>query len=109
MSRYSRASLFLSVASAVMCMAEAADAAVAGGGGGMPYSQGLSTLSNSVKTEIAGILILIAIVIGVGMWIAGGQLDGMLMTLCRVIIGACIIGSVATFLSAIGVTGAMLA
>jgi type IV secretory pathway VirB2 component (pilin) len=108
MSRYSRASLFLSVAGAVMCMAEVADAAVAGGGGGMPYSQGLSTLSNSVKTEVAGILIIIGVVIGVGMWIAGGQLDGLLLRVCQAIVGACIIGGITTFLTSVGVTGAVL-
>jgi hypothetical protein len=42
------------------------------------------------------------------MWIAGGQLDGMLQTIARVIIGACIVGGVVTFLSAIGVAGAVI-
>ena len=86
----------------------AAYAAVAGGGGGMPYSQGLNAFSTSVRGEVAAILIIIGVVGGVGLWIAGGQLEGMLQTIARVIIGACIVGGVVTFLTTIGVTGALV-
>ncbi|MGF7213153.1 type IV secretory pathway VirB2 component (pilin) [Skermanella aerolata] len=85
----------------------AADAAVTGGGA-MPYDAGLTTFSASIRGTIAGILIVIGVVGGVGMWIAGGQLDGMLQTIARVIIGACIVGGVVAFLSAIGVAGAVI-
>jgi type IV secretory pathway VirB2 component (pilin) len=78
------------------------------GGGAMPYSPGLTTFSTSLRGEIAGILIVIGVIGGVGLWIAGGQLEGMLQTIARVIIGACIVGGVVTFLTTIGVTGAVL-
>jgi type IV secretory pathway VirB2 component (pilin) len=74
----------------------------------MPYDQGLTVLSNSIRGPIAGILILIGVVGGIGLWIAGGQLEGMLQTIARVIIGACIVGGAATFLTTIGVVGAVL-
>jgi len=45
---------------------------------------------------------------GVGLWIAGGQLEGMLQTIARVIIGACIVGGVVTFMTTIGVAGAVI-
>jgi type IV secretory pathway VirB2 component (pilin) len=108
MSKYNRVLLFLSMATAVMCVTVDAYAAVAGGGGGMPYSQGLNTLSNSVKTEIAGALIIIGVVMGIGVWMYGGQLDGLLMSIMKLIVAACIIGGVGTFLTSIGVTGALL-
>ena len=107
MNNATKRTLATCITTAMVTIPEIAMAAQAGGGG-MPYSTGLNTLSTSVRTEIAGILILIAVVIGVGMWIAGGQLDGMLLTVARVIIGACIVGSVATFLSTIGVAGALI-
>jgi len=87
---------------------EAANAAVGGGGGGMPYSTGLNTFNTSVKGEAAAILITVGVVGGIGLWIAGGQLEGMLNTIAKCIIGACIIGGVVTFLSAIGVAGALV-
>ena len=85
-----------------------AHAAAAGGGGGMPYSAGLTTFRTSVQGEIAGILIVVGIVGGIGLWIAGGQLEGMLNTVAKCIIGACIIGGVVAFLTAIGVAGALV-
>jgi len=85
-----------------------ANAAATGGGGGMPYSAGLNTFSTSVKGEVAGILIVVGIVGGIGLWIAGGQLEGMLNTIAKCIIGACIIGGVVAFLGAIGVAGALV-
>jgi type IV secretory pathway VirB2 component (pilin) len=74
----------------------------------MPYSTGLNTLSTSVRGEVAAILIIIGVVGGVGLWVAGGQLEGMLQTIARVIIGACIVGGAVTFLTTIGVTGALV-
>jgi hypothetical protein len=96
----------LLVGTAVLAPA-VANAAV-GGGGGMPYSTGLNTFNTSVKGEVAAILITVGIVGGIGLWIAGGQLEGMLNTIAKCIIGACIIGGVVTFLSAIGVAGALV-
>ena len=78
------------------------------GGGAMPYSTGLNTFSTSVRGEIAGILIIVGIIGGVGLWIAGGQLEGMLNNIAKVIIGACIVGGVVTFMTAIGITGAVM-
>jgi|tagenome__1003787_1003787.scaffolds.fasta_scaffold20754042_2 type IV secretory pathway VirB2 component (pilin) len=78
------------------------------GGGAMPYSTGLTTFSTSLRGEIAGILIVIGVIGGVGLWIAGGQLEGMLQTIARVIIGACIVGGVVTFMTTIGVAGAVI-
>jgi type IV secretory pathway VirB2 component (pilin) len=83
-------------------------AAAAAGGGGMPYSTGLNTFKTSVTGEIAGILIVIAIVAGVGLWIAGGQLDGLMHTIAKVIIGGCIVGSVIAFAAAVGMGGAII-
>ncbi len=83
-------------------------AATAAGGGGMPYSQGLGTFKTSVTGEIAGILIVIAIVAGVGLWIAGGQLDGLMHTIAKVVIGGCIVGGVVAFAAAVGMGGAII-
>lgn len=83
-------------------------AAAAAGGGGMPYSTGLNTFKTSVTGEIAGILIVIAIVAGVGLWIAGGQLDGLMHTIAKVVIGGCIVGGVVAFASAVGMGGAII-
>jgi hypothetical protein len=104
-----KVALALAVIAGVLALSPAAAmAATAAGGGAMPYDQGLTVFSTSVQTKIAGILIMIGVVGGIGMWIAGGQLDGMLQTIARVIIGACIVGGVATFLAAIGVAGAVI-
>jgi type IV secretory pathway VirB2 component (pilin) len=101
--------LALAVGLLALSSAAAMAATAAGSGvGTMPYEAGLTTFSTSVRGTIAGILIVIGVVGGVGMWIAGGQLDGMLQTIARVIIGACIVGGVVTFLTAIGVTGALI-
>lgn len=83
-------------------------AAAAAGGGGMPYSAGMNTFKTSVTGEIAGILIVIAIVCGVGLWIAGGQLDGLMHTIAKVIIGGCIVGGVVAFAAAVGMGGAVI-
>jgi type IV secretory pathway VirB2 component (pilin) len=83
-------------------------AAAAAGGGGMPYSTGLNTFKTSVTGEIAGILIVIAIVCGVGLWIAGGQLDGLMHTIAKVVVGGCIVGGVVAFAAAVGMGGAII-
>src|SRR5689334_25337320 len=95
------------VATASVALLRSAHAAVTGGGN-MPYSGGIETFSTSLRGEIAGILIVIGVIGGVGLWIAGGQLEGMLQTIARVIIGACIVGGVVTFLTTIGVAGAVV-
>lgn len=100
--------LALALAAGLLALSSAAAMAAATGGGAMPYDAGLTTFSTSIRGTIAGILIVIGVVGGVGMWIAGGQLDGMLQTIARVIIGACIVGGVVAFLSAIGVAGALI-
>jgi type IV secretory pathway VirB2 component (pilin) len=83
-------------------------AAASAAGGGMPYSTGLNTFKTSVTGEIAGILIVIAIVCGVGLWIAGGQLDGLMHTIAKVVIGGCIVGGVVAFAAAVGMGGAII-
>jgi type IV secretion system protein VirB2 len=102
-----RSSRLAALTTALLAVPGAAMAATAGGGG-MPYSAGLNTFSTSVRGEIAGILILVGIVGGVGLWIAGGQLEGMLNTIARVIIGGCIVGGVVVFMTTIGITGAVM-
>lgn len=97
----------VALAAALILLPTVAMAATATGGG-MPYSAGLNTFSQSVRGEIAGILILVGIVGGVGLWIAGGQLEGMLNTIARVIIGGCIVGGVVVFMTTIGITGAVM-
>jgi type IV secretory pathway VirB2 component (pilin) len=108
MTRTSRPLPCLALACTFLIVTVAAAEAAVTGGGAMPYDAGLTTFSASIRGTIAGILIVIGVVGGVGMWIAGGQLDGMLQTIARVIIGACIVGGVVTFLTPIGVTGAVL-
>jgi type IV secretory pathway VirB2 component (pilin) len=108
MPKTSRLFLGLAIVCGVLIVTAAAAMAATASGGTMPYEAGLTTFSTSIRGTIAGILIVIGVVGGVGMWIAGGQLDGMLQTIARVIIGACIVGGVVTFLSAIGVAGAVI-
>jgi type IV secretory pathway VirB2 component (pilin) len=101
-------SMRLAALAAVLAALPAVALAANAGGGGMPYSAGLNTFSTSIRGEVAGILILVGIVGGVGLWIAGGQLEGMLNTIARVIIGGCIVGGVAVFMTTIGITGAVM-
>jgi type IV secretion system protein TrbC len=82
--------------------------AATAGGGGMPYSTGLNTFRTSVTGEIAGIICLIGVIGAVIAYLLQGMLDGLMMSIVRVIIGACIIGGAATFLTTIGVTGAIV-
>jgi type IV secretion system protein TrbC len=78
------------------------------GGGGMPYSTGLTTFRTSVTGEVAGIICLIGVIGAVAAYLLQGMLDGLMMSIVRVVIGACIIGGAATFLTTIGVTGAIV-
>jgi type IV secretory pathway VirB2 component (pilin) len=96
----------LVTAAALVCphLACAADA----GGGGMPYSTGLATFKTSVTGEVAGIICLIAVIAGVAAYLLQGVMDHMMMTIVRVIIGVCIIGGAATFLTTMGVAGAII-
>ena len=105
MSKRKRVSLAFTVAAVIPRLAFAAASA---GGGGMPYSTGLNTFKTSVTGEIAGILIVIAVVCGVGLWIAGGQLDGLMHTIAKVVIGGCIVGGVLAFAAAVGMGGAII-
>jgi len=91
----------------LMLLPELAMAATAAGGG-MPYSTGLSTFRTSVTGEIAGIICLIGVIGAVAAYLLQGMLDGLMMSIVRVVIGACIIGGAATFLTTIGVTGAIV-
>lgn len=102
-----QARLFLAFTYAVL-VPRLAMAAATAGGGVMPYSTGLSTFRTSVTGEVAGILIVVAIVCGVGLWIAGGQLDGLMHTIAKVVIGGCIVGGVVAFMSAVGMAGAII-
>lgn len=74
----------------------------------MPYSQGLNTLSDSLKGEVALVLITICIVCGVGGYIMQGQLTGLMETIGRVFIGIGIIGSIGTVLAVVGISGAVI-
>ncbi len=99
----------LALAAAGMFETSAAHA-VGAGGGGMPWDAGLTTLSQSIQGPVAGIIILIAVVCGVGAWIMGSQLEGLMKIIAQCIIGICVVGGVATFISAVGVAGgAMIA
>lgn len=98
----------IALAYAATLLPQLALAATSAGGGGMPYSTGLNTFKTSVTGEIAGILIVIAIVAGVGLWIAGGQLDGLMHTIAKVVIGGCIVGGVVAFAAAVGMGGAII-
>lgn len=82
--------------------------AAAAAGGGMPYSTGLTTFRTSVTGEIAGIICLIGVIGAVAAYLFQGMLDGLMMSVVRIVIGTCIIGGAATFLTAIGVTGAII-
>lgn len=97
-------------ASAIMALLLLPDLALAAaaGGGGMPYSGGLTTFRTSVTGEIAGIICLIGVIGAVAAYLLQGMLDGLMMSIVRVVIGACIIGGAAAFLTTVGVTGAIV-
>ncbi|HKD77156.1 MAG TPA: TrbC/VirB2 family protein [Ktedonobacterales bacterium] len=82
--------------------------AASAGGGGMPYSNGLNTFKTSVTGEVAGIIAVIGVVAGVAAYLYQGVLDPLLMKIVQVVIAVCIIGGVTTFLTTMGVTGAVV-
>jgi type IV secretion system protein VirB2 len=92
---------------AVLSMPHIAHAALAAGGG-MPYSSFLTTFKTSITGEIAGIICVIAVVAAVAVYIFASAFDGILLTITRVAIGCAIIGSAATVLTTMGVTGAIV-
>ena len=98
------------LAAACWALALAPDPVFAGGagGGGMPYSAGLSTFKTSVTGEVAGIIAVIGVVAGVAAYLYQGVLDPLLMKIVQVVIAICIIGGVTTFLTTMGVTGAVV-
>ena len=104
-----RAAYTLIAAGSALCLLEPtlAHAAVAGGGG-MPYSNGLNTFKTSITGEIAAIIAVIGVVAGVAAYLYQGVLDPLLMKIVQVVIAVCIIGGVTTFLTTMGVTGAVV-
>ncbi|TLU71174.1 TrbC/VirB2 family protein [Lichenicoccus roseus] len=98
----------LAVSAATTLAPLTARAATAAGGGGMPYSAGLNTFATSVQGEVAFIIILIAIVAGVGAFIFMGGLEVLLTTIGKTIIGIGIVGAVVAFATLAGVTGAIV-
>lgn len=99
---------FLVVFFGMMAFGAPAHAAVAGGGGGMPYSTGLNTFKTSVTGEVAGIICLIGVIAGCAAYLYQGVLDPLLMKIVQVVIAICIIGGAATFITSMGVTGAVV-
>lgn len=95
-------------ATALALLPVVAAAGITGGGGGMPYSAGLGTLTTSVQTEVAALLIVICVVCGVGGYIIAGQMEGLFNVIGRAMIGIGIIGGVATLATLAGVTGAVI-
>jgi type IV secretory pathway VirB2 component (pilin) len=74
----------------------------------MPYSQGLNTFKTSVTGEVAGIICLVGVVAGVAAYLYQGVLDPLMMKIVQVVIAVCIVGGAATFLTSMGVTGAVV-
>jgi type IV secretory pathway VirB2 component (pilin) len=92
----------------VTLLPDLAHAAATAGGGGMPYSQGLNTFKTSVTGEVAGIICLVGVVAGVAAYLYQGVLDPLMMKIVQVVIAVCIVGGAATFLTSMGVTGAVV-
>jgi type IV secretion system protein VirB2 len=103
-----RASTFYLTAACTICALLPASALAGTAGGGMPYSSGLTTFRTSVTGEVAGIIALIGVVAGVAAYLYQGVLDPLLMKIVQVVIAICIIGGAATFLTTMGVTGAVV-
>lgn len=74
------------------------------GGGGMPYDNGMNKLGQSIQGPVAYLICLVAVVCGVGAYLMAGQLEGLMQTLMRCIIGVCIITAVGAFITAVGGT-----
>lgn len=98
----------LAAACTVCALLPAPVFAAAAGGSGMPYSSGLSTFKTSVTGEVAGIIALIGVVAGVAAYLYQGVLDPLLMKIVQVVIAVCIIGGAVTFLTTMGVSGAVV-
>ena len=99
---------FMAAALVVTLLPDLAHAAATAGGGGMPYSQGLNTFKTSVTGEVAGIICLVGVVAGVAAYLYQGVLDPLMMKIVQVVIAVCIVGGAATFLTSMGVTGAVV-
>jgi len=94
---------------AALFLLAAGEALAAGAGGGsMPYSSWLTTFRTSLSGEIPMVIATIAIVCGVGGWIVGGEMAGMMMYIMRAACGCAIILGVVTFISTLGVGGAVV-
>jgi hypothetical protein len=85
-----------------------AHAATATGGGGMPYSPGLNTYKGSATTEIAAIICMIGVIGGVAVYLQRHDIEPLLMKIVQVIVAICVIGGAATFITAVGVAGAIV-
>jgi type IV secretion system protein VirB2 len=83
-------------------------AAAAAAGGGMPYSSGLQKLRQSITGEVAGIMIIIGVVAGGVVWMAGGELNGLLSFMARAVMVIGLVGGIAAFLTMAGVSGALI-
>ena len=58
--------------------------------------------------EVAGIFCLVGVVAGVAAYLYQGVLDPLMMKIVQVVIAVCIVGGAATFLTSMGVTGAVV-
>src|ERR1700722_4314627 len=99
---------FMTAALVVTLLPDLAHAAATAGGGGMPYSQGLNTFKTSVTGEVAGIICLVGVVGGLAAYLFKAVLDPLMMKIVQVVIAVCIVGGAATFLTSMGVTGAVV-
>lgn len=94
---------------AVLAFVAFADTALAANtGGSMPYSAWLTTFRSSVSGEVAMTIAVVCIVAGVGGWVAGGEMTGMLMYLVRAVAGLAIVIGAVAFLGTISAGGAVL-
>jgi type IV secretory pathway VirB2 component (pilin) len=100
--------LMAAVIAAAFVLPDIAHAATASGGGGMPYSQGLNTFNKSATGEIAAIICIVCVIGGVAAYMMQSYLEALLQKLTQIIIGVCCVGGVVAFLTAIGVSGAVI-
>jgi type IV secretory pathway VirB2 component (pilin) len=92
---------------AVLLVPDLAHAANAGGGG-MPYSTGFNTYRTSVTTEVAAIICVICVVGGVATYLLQSHFEALMQKIAQTIMGICIIGGAVAFMTAVGVTGAVI-
>jgi type IV secretory pathway VirB2 component (pilin) len=104
----SKRQIVAAIAVAALMLAPDLAFAAAAGGGGMPYSAGLNTFKTSVTGEVAAIICLIGVVAGVAAYLYQGVLDHLMLKIVQVVIAVAIIGGAATFLTTMGVTGAVV-